>query len=155
MQSHILKSRRGFTLTEVLIVGILAAVLGMGIISLLTWMFSGSRHDQKVSHLQTEANVVLESVGRRVRASSSVHSPSNKHVDFYTGGAITGSLSIVGDTLKENGIAFIVSGTPILLDGAGSTIYADTTNETVDLELVLRRDDARFTLHTGNLRCRN
>lgn len=153
MQSLALK--KGFTLTEILVVGLLAALLGVGVVGLLRWVFGDSQEDQKRAHLQSKANIVLEEIGRRVHVSSQVSTPASHQLDFVTGGVPSGSISFSGDTLKENGVPFIIGGSAVLLKSDSSYFQADSTGNFVTTQLVLRHDNARFILHTGILRCRN
>lgn len=149
--------KRGFTLIEVIWVGLIAAVLGFGIVSMLTWMFRVSKEDQTRAHLQTQANIVLEEIARHVHISSTVASVGTSLLLFYVNGAPSGSMAFTQDTLMQDGLPFLVAGLPVLVVGDSSFFNADTASsgEFVNTRLVLRRDNARFTLHTGILRCRN
>lgn len=155
MQNPSLNTKRGFTLTEVLVVGLIATLLGVGIVHSLTWMFATSRTEEQTSHLQTEANIIIEDIARRVHVSTTIATPTSHLLQFYTGGSLTRTISISNDTLLENGQAFKVSGTPVLLDATQSFFAADSTGEFLNAQLHLRRQNAHFTLHTGTLRCRN
>lgn len=150
------QSQCGFTLTEVVVVSVVAGLLGVGIVTMLAWMFGTSQDDQMRAHLQTNSNIVLEELARKVHVSSRVISSADSStLQFVTGGIATGTMSFAGDTLKQNGNPFKVAGYPVLIQSDSSFFGADTSGNFVNTQLVLRRDNARFTLHTGILRCRN
>jgi len=147
--------KKGYTLIEVLIAGLLAALLGVGVISLLMWMFGASKVEQNRSHLQSEANIFLEELARKVHMGSQVETPTPQFLRIHTGGAPSDSFAISGNTVIYNGTTFMVSGIPMVIVGDSSTFVADTSGNFVNTTLLLQRGEANFKLHTGILRCRN
>lgn len=155
-------SKGGFTLIEVIVVGLLAALLGVGLIQMLYWLFSGSRHEQQVAHLQAQANIVGEEIARHVHVSTTIATAADSSsLEFYTGGTLRHKLSISGDTLYERKnsvqVPFRVAGQPVLVKGDSSYFVADITGDfLLDMRLLIKRgDSAYYSLRTGNLRCRN
>jgi Tfp pilus assembly protein PilV len=155
MQSHSLKHKRAFTLIEVVVVGSLAALLGVGLVGILQWFFGTSQEDLKRSHLQTQSNIVLEEISRQVHVSSRVATPVAHTLVYYTGGVYQGNFTFANDTLKQNNVPFVIAGHTVLVKSDSSYFIADTSGAFVNSHLVLRQENARFILHTGIIRCRN
>ena len=155
MQGASVKTKKAFTLIEVIVVSLIVALLGIGLVTVLVWMFGSSREDQQRAHLQTQANIVHEILSRNVHNSSHVSSPTVSSIQLVTGGASSGTFSFSGDTLKQNNKVFAVAGRPVLVKSDSSFFNADSSQGFVNTRLVLRRDNVRYVLHTGVLRCRN
>jgi prepilin-type N-terminal cleavage/methylation domain-containing protein len=155
MQSHSIKKKNGFTLVEVIVVGVLVAILGVGIISVLSWMMHDGKEANQKAHLQSEGSVIQEDLGRRTRESTKVLVTGGKIVSFVKGGVTTSTFKILGGQIQDNGLTYMVSGTPVLLDESVSFFASDTVAKTLQVFLVLKHDSVRFNLSTNALRCRN
>ena len=157
MQASSIKihNKRGYTLIEVIVVSVIAAMLGFGVVNLLSWMMRDGNDVNQKAHLQSEASVILEDLGRRTRASTKVLVAGGKMVSFLKGGVLTSSVGVVGGQLQENGIAYKVSGVPVLLNGAQSFFIADTLAKTLQVNMVLVRNNIDYTINTVVMRCRN
>lgn len=155
MQSPI-RMKKGFTLVEVIVVGVIAATLGAGLVSILVWTFNVSKDGRNMAHLQDQGNAVLEDYARHVRNSTSIEiADAGKKVRFLLGGIPSDSFVISGSSLYEHGAIYKVGGEPLILINSSSTFTVDTTFRAARLDIVLSRSAQKFTVSSGYFRCRN
>jgi hypothetical protein len=141
---------------EVIVVGVIAAILGIAVTSVLSWSFKASANGKDLSHLQDQANVVLEDVARRVRNHTSVELGDNgKRLVLLKGTTRDDSLHISGGALYEGSGNYKVGGTNVLLIDTSSRFLVDSAGHASRINLVLKRDDETYKLISGYFRCRN
>jgi hypothetical protein len=166
----LLKNRKGVTLVELLVSGIVALVVVGAVFYFVSYSGEGTKQIAAVQQLQQESALISEVFMRNVRngnficvgTSTTAPTANTSGISTITirdksGNPVT-TFGIIGDSLAMNGVKYLTSYLcKFRLPASNFTVYQNGKNADFFLSMykVLGDDTIYYTQVIGDVRCKN